>query len=255
MEHVRWRHVHDHVAVEEPISGPVRRPRHIEHMANINEFGDGLAALLSGVALVTLAITYGVDIEKETVEMHAMWTIGGIDYAPMDRLAGAVGDMLGKGPRLPVYGRDFLADANCAFRPEAKNENPVVGFRSGWIHYERAVEQSFCEIAEIERMVPSRRPIKVCPGFTRDELHIARFAGRDAHCVLRISRMPVQAVNLGCERQRITNARVDLCPLRHADQRPGGLRRVSLLGKEVYFPLPAALIFRIPDSLAQFEMQ
>src|ERR1700733_303317 len=175
----------------------VGRPRHVEHMPDVNQFGDGLATLVFRVTLVVLAVTDPINIEKETVQMHCVRRNGRIDHSPMNGLAGLVRYALVKWPCFAVYGRDFHAvRGKEVLAPQAKNKNPVVRLRSRWIDDERAGKHGLRKFASVQGMVRSCRPVHVSSGFARDELRFSRFTGCDAYCVLRISGMAMESINL-----------------------------------------------------------
>jgi hypothetical protein len=83
-----------------------RRPCHFEHVAGVDELGDALSLLLLGVTLVMFSVSNCIDREIETVKMHGVRIVRGIDHTPVSNFSHFV-----RGES-PVLGSKEIRDAN-----------------------------------------------------------------------------------------------------------------------------------------------
>src|SRR6185295_14904066 len=92
------RYVRGDVAVEQPVAGALRRPRHRHRSAGRKKLGDDAWLQAVRERRVLRAIAETLDLEEETVKMHGMRLRAEVEHAPPNVLAEPVRQPLGRWP-------------------------------------------------------------------------------------------------------------------------------------------------------------
>src|SRR4029077_814076 len=97
------------MAMVQPSAGFSRNPGHLERLPDFHGMRKLQRPLSRLIDFVMLSVTFSVELKVETVQVHRMTQVGGIDQAPMDALAYGIGE--------PFRVRPGLAVDRCPRRP------------------------------------------------------------------------------------------------------------------------------------------
>ncbi len=83
-------HVHEHVAVEQPVAGPFRNPGERHHASGRHLLGDGRAPIRGRVLGVAHAVPDALDVEVEAMQVHGVCSRREVHHPPSHGVGNAV---------------------------------------------------------------------------------------------------------------------------------------------------------------------